>query len=315
MTTSTDTHVPVTGVQHEISAGPYRATIAAVGGSLRELVRGERSLVLSYDRDELAPGAAGQLLAPWPNRVEDGRYTFDGITHQLDITEPAAETAIHGLARWVSWEPIERAPHRVRLAHMLHGHPGYPFVLALEASYTLDAEAGLRVELRVTNAGSRRAPYGNGAHPYLTLPADTVDGCHLTVPGSRWFPTDERGIPDRGALDVAGTPYDFRKPRPIGELSINHAYTELDRDPDGRAWVRLTHPDDDTGVVLWAGSGYGYLQIYTADELAPPMRRAGLAVEPMTCPPNAFVTGENLITLEPGESMGTSWGITAGRPG
>lgn len=302
--------VPFSGHQYEISAGALRAVVTEAGAGLRELWAGERPLLDRYDADEPCPGAHGQLLIPWPNRVDHGRYSFAGRSHQLDITEVPRDTAIHGLTRWASWRLAEHEPHRVRLTHRLHGQPGYPFVLDLDVTYALDARDGLTTVVSATNVGSRPAPYGNGAHPYLTVGLPRIDDCAVTVSGASWLPTDERGIPT-GTESVVGTPYDLRKPRRLGDLAIDYAYTDLERDADGRAWARLEAPDGSATVSLWVDDTYRWLEIFTGDGLDQlERRRTGLGVEPMSCPPNALVTGEGVITLQPGATTTGTWGIT-----
>ena len=76
---------------------------------------------------------------------------------------------------------------------------------------------------------------------------------------------------------------------------------------DGLARVTLREPRG-TALVLWVDESYGYLQLFTGDPL-PDVARRSLAVEPMTCPPNAFRSGEGLIRLEPGERFVGRWGI------
>jgi aldose 1-epimerase len=191
----------------------------------------------------------------------------------------------------------------------LLGHAGYPFCLEIDAEYRVDAKTGLRVQVTARNQGSRRAPYGTGSHPYLTVGTPAVDECELTLPAARWQPADARGIPHGAPEDVGGTPYDFRTARPVEGDRLDHAFTGLDRGPDGRAWVTLAGPD--RGVRLWAGEGYQWLQVFTGDALDEQHRRRALAVEPMTCPPNAFVTGADLLVLEPGGTVRHSWGIEA----
>jgi Aldose 1-epimerase/Major Facilitator Superfamily len=159
------------------------------------------------------------------------------------------------------------------------------------------------------------APYGTGSHPYLTAGTPVVDECELTVPATYWLPTDERGIPSGPAEPAEGTAYDFRKGRAIGTTRLDHALTGLDRDGDGRAWAHLAAGSDtESGVRLWAGEGYRWLQVVTGDPLPPDLRRKALAVEPMTCPPNAFVTGHDLLILEPGQAVTSTWGITTVLP-
>jgi aldose 1-epimerase len=299
--------VPLTGIQHEISAGNYRATVTELGAGLRALHYLGRPVIGEYGPDVLPPGASGQLLAPWPNRVDGGLYSINGTRYQLDLSEPANLNAIHGLTRWDGWEAAEVSAEAVLLRHVLLGRQGYPFCLDIEAEYRLAADSGLRVSITARNAGSSAAPYGTGSHPYLAAGPPAIDGCELMLPGGLWLPADERGIPSGPVQDVAGTPYDFREPRPIAATRLDHALTGLARDAGGRAWARLS--GGETQVALWAGPGYQWLQVFTGDTLEPAHRRKALAVEPMTCPPNAFASGVDLLLLEPGDSVTHSWGI------
>ncbi|GLZ03585.1 galactose mutarotase [Actinomadura sp. NBRC 104412] len=299
---------PISGVQHVIAAGPYRAVVTEAGAGLRELERDGLPLVLSFDADEPIQVSFGQLLIPWPNRIDRGRYAYDGRIHQLDLSEPKNECAIHGLVRSSPWTLVEREPHRVRLAHRLMGRAGYPFRLDLEADYALDAERGLTVRLSARNVGTRTAPYGHGAHPYLTV-GEPIDDCAVTVTADRWLPVDERLIPSGPAVDVTGTPYDLRNGRRLGGQVIDNAFTGLRRDAAGRAWVRLTGGGRTT--ALWADAAHPWLEVVTADAAPGDRRRRGLGAEPMTCPPNAFATGIDVIHLRPGAHHTGSWGIMA----
>jgi len=299
----------LTGTQYEIAGGDYLAVVTEMGAGLRALLHRDRPLVTAYDADELPPGGAGQLLLPWPNRVDGGRYRLGDTEYQLDLSEPAAGNAIHGLTRWSSWSLARHDPHAVVLHLALLGHTGYPFRLELTVEYQLSSNSGLMVSVTAHNAGSRPAPYGTGSHPYLTAGAPAVDGCELTLPVSQWLPADQRGIPSGPPSDVAGTQFDFRAAREIGTVTLDHAFTGLERDEAGLAWAQLT--SDGTGAALWAGPGYEWLQVFTGDTLGPDHRRRAVAIEPMTCPPNAFATGTGLLTLEPGDTVTHRWGIQA----
>src|SRR6266702_2839536 len=191
----TDVIVPLTGVQYEIEAGQYRATVTELGAGLRELAFRGQPLVAGYEADELPPAGAGQLLAPWPNRVDGGRYVFGGTEYQLALTEPARGNAIHGLTRWTSWTAVQQDASTVRLRSAPHGQQGYPFSLEIEAEYCLDAGTGLQVTVAARNRGSHAAPYGTGSHPYLTVRTPSIDGCQLTLPADSWLPLDDRGLP------------------------------------------------------------------------------------------------------------------------
>ncbi|SEF49862.1 aldose 1-epimerase [Thermomonospora echinospora] len=299
----------ITGSQYEITAGAYRAVVTESGAALRELAWQERPVILSHGADEPAPAALGQLLIPWPNRVDHGRYTHDGQTYQLDISEPELDCAIHGLVRWAPWTAVEHKPDRLRLVHRLLGSAGYPFRLDLDVEYTLAADTGLTVRVTARNSGARTAPYAHGMHPYITV-GEPIDDCEVTIPGDRYLPVNDRMIPEGPAQDVTGTPYDRRKPDLLGAQQIDNAYTGLHRDEAGRAWVRLR--GGGRAVSFWQDDAQPWLEIYTADALPEGLRRRGLGVEPMTAPPNALASGIDLIHLEPGHTTTGSWGIIAG---
>jgi aldose 1-epimerase len=192
------------------------------------------------------------------------------------------------------------------MKHALQPQPGYPFSLALTVEYALSTR-GLSVRTTATNVGDEACPYGSGAHPYLTVGTETVDAVILRVPGRTVLHSNERGLPV-DAVPVEGTEYDFRRPRPIGSTKLDHAFTDLKRDQDGRARVELAGRPG-MGLTLWVDEAYGYLMLFSGDPL-PDVDRRSLAVEPMTCPPNAFRTGEALARLEPGSSFTGAWGIT-----
>jgi aldose 1-epimerase len=301
------TSIPLTGAQYRISAGDYSAAVTELGAGLREFRYRDRPVIAEYGPDELPPGAAGQLLAPWPNRIDGGRYTIDGTSYQLDLSEPEQGNAIHGLTRWVGWQEAEHTAEAVRLRYALYGSHGYPFCLELSAEYRLSATEGLHVSVTAANPGSRPAPYGTGSHPYLTTGAPVIDGCELLLPAARWLRPGDRGIPRGAPEDVTGTPYDFREPRLVAGTVIDHAFTALTTGQDGRAWAQVSSAG--VRVAFWVGQGYRWMQVFTGDALDPPHRRRAIAIEPMTCPPNSFATGIDLLILQPGDSITHEWGI------
>jgi aldose 1-epimerase len=296
------------GSQFELRCGDQRAVVVEVGGALRSYVAAGHELLDGYRAQERCTAARGQSLIPWPNRLRDGRYSFEGEEHQLPLTEPAKHNAIHGLVRWANWSAASRAEDRVTMAYLLHPQSGWPFALSLEIEYRL-ADNGLTVQTRATNVGSGACPYGAGAHPYLTLGTDTIDPLHLQAPGQRYMTSDERGIPT-GSEPVEGTDFDFLNAREVGGTQLDTGYGDLRRDEDGRARVRLTTPNGPRRVTLWLDEGYPYLMLFTGDSLPDTARRRrGLGIEPMTCAPNALQSREGLEILAPGESVATAWGI------
>ena len=295
------------GEQHELVHGERRAVVAEVGAGLRTYHVGGQARLDGYAQDEMCSSGRGQVLMPWPNRIEDGSYEFDGRQHQLPLSEAGAGNAIHGLVRWVAWRVAERGDDRVVLEHLLHPQPGYPFALALWVEYALD-DAGLTVRTTATNVGAEPCPFGSGNHPYLTLGTPTVDALVLTVPAGSVLESGDRGLPGP-AGPVEGTPLDFRAPRPIGTTRLDNAFTDLGRGADGNVRVELRDDAGGAELVLWADESYTHLQLFTGDPL-PDVARRSLAVEPMTCAPNAFRTGEGVVRLEPGASWTGAWGIS-----
>ncbi len=292
--------------QIEIAHGEQRVGVVSLGGGLRSYEAGGRELLNGFRPGERPASGRGQLLVPWPNRIEDGSYEFEGKRMQLPLSEPENGNAIHGLVRGATWNLVDHEPDRVLLDYTLEPQPGYPFAVGLSIEYALSA-AGLTVTTTAWNLSSGNCPYGAGQHPYLTLGTPTIDTLRLRVPGRVVAFSDERGLPVRSA-PVDGTEYDFRVGREIGGTVLDNAFTELERDGDGRARVLLDDAAGEAGLTLWVDESYRYLMVYTGDSHADVARR-GLAVEPMTCPPNAFRTGDSVIRLEPGESIASSWGI------
>lgn len=296
--------LPPTGSQYRIASGDQEATVVEVGGALRTYTLAGKAVVDGFGVDEMPAGGRGQHLLPWPNRIRDGRYSFAGTDHQLALTEPTRGNAIHGLVRWSNWTVTAHEADRVRVGLVLHPKPGYPFTLDLSIEYRL-GPGGLSVATTATNLGRDACPYGAGSHPYLTVGTDLVDDALLHLPASEWLRSDERGIPINGE-PVVRTPFDFLQPKRIGALVIDTAFTSL----HGNEAV-LAAPDGQRRVTLWWDRSYRWLMVFTGDTLDPSRRRKSVALEPMTCAPNAFVTGDGLRVLQPGESWTTTWGLAA----
>jgi aldose 1-epimerase len=296
--------LPATGEQFELRHDDQRAVVVEVGGALREYTVGEHDVLDGFALDERSDGGRGQPLMPWPNRLCDGRYAWDGQTLQLALNDTKFGHAIHGLVRWRNWQVLAWEPSRITFGLRLFPMTGYPFTLGLTIDYEL-SDAGLRVCARAENLGTAACPYGVGFHPYVTV-GGAIDAAQLTLPAARMLIPDERLIPV-SSQPVAGTPYDFRAPREIGSLVLDACFHQFARDDDGRARVTLTGAESD--VTVWLGDAYHYVMLYTGDTLAPERRRRALAVEPMSCPPNAFASADGVIRLEPMQTHTAEWGI------
>ncbi len=303
---------PISGTHYGLTAGDYHATIASVGASLRTLEHKGRPLVVPFDADEVRPAYRGATLAPWPNRVVDGRYSFAGTEQQLPLTEPARGHALHGLASWLDFGAVDRSGSSVTMAATIEAQAGYPHRIDIAVVFDLD-EDGLHTTITATNTGRDAAPWGTGPHPYLVAGSGHVDDWTLTLPADTVLTvTDDRLIPVANAdvASEAGGVFDFRAPRAIGDTFIDHAFTGLARDASGVATVTILSQDG-TGTEMSWDAACPWVQVHTADNPGSDAHRAGLAVEPMTCPPDAFNSGVDLIVLDPGESATAGWDIRA----
>lgn len=300
------------GRQFHLGHGNQRAVVTQIGGGLRRYEVDGRDVVDGYGARDLCPSGRGQVLAPWPNRLGDGRYEFRGRVGRAPLDEPERRNAIHGLVRWMPWVPVSMAQNALTMACRLHPQPAYPWTLDLQVTYRLGRD-GLAVSVVAANPSADEAvPFGVGFHPYLTVGVSPVDRAHLQVPARQRLVTDDRGLPTAEA-PVATTEYDFRAGRTIGPTRLDTAFSDLQRDGLGRATVVLTGPDDGHRVSLWVDESFPYLMVYTADTVdQPARRRTAVAVEPMSCPPDALRSGTDLVVLDPGARFTGSWGIVAG---
>ena len=299
--------MPPSGEQFEIEAGSQRATVTEVGATLRSYTVDGSHVLDGFEVAEPSNAGRGQILAPWPNRLEDGRYTFEGVEGRAALDEPDRGNAIHGLVRWLPWHVTSRSPSAVSFGCVLHPQPAYPWRLELSVAYSID-DAGLTVATAASSGSDTAAPFGIGFHPYLTLGSTTIDDVHVRIPARRRLEADDRGLPT-GEVEVDGD-FDFQVAKRVGRIELDTGYTDLIRSEDGRARVEVDVAGGGRGLTLWADEAFGHLMIYTGHSLEPASRRRqGLAVEPMTCPPNAFRSGSDIARLTPESGWSGSWGI------
>ncbi|KAB1503060.1 aldose epimerase [Corynebacterium sp. 320] len=297
-------------------AGDYRATIDPVGAGLHSLTFQGRDLVVSYDIASHAPGSpaphsSGAILAPWPNRTADARFTWAGHTHELPMTEAQRRNALHGLVLDKRWDVEEHRAASIALTCSI-GSP-WPWPLHMRATYALDAADGLSVTLAITNQSDEDCPVGVGFHPYLSAMGAPLDSSKLTIglgecvelEPNRLLPTGRR-LPATQTLPAAAQGL----AQPMAGIQLDHCY-------EGALGVVYCVNDNGEGVSLHPDPALRYFQIFTADPQLghgyPGVGRA-LAVEPQTCPPDMLNTGEGLRTLCPAETLTTGYRLRAIHP-
>jgi aldose 1-epimerase len=293
----------------EIRDGDREAIVTEQGANLFQVRWAGVDLLDTINEDGYSGGGGhGQLLLPWPGRVTGGAYEFEGEHYQLPITDLAHRSAIHGFTHWLTWEVEEHLADRVTLSCLLLAQPGYPFPLAFQQTYLLDHGA-LEISTTASNIGTTRAPFGYGIHPYFKTGGGTVDDSVLQVLADSYFKADDDLTPEAPAVPVDGTPFDFRQPRPVGGTEYDVTLTALGRDEEGRAVANLRSPDGSVSITCKYEEPIQFVQIFSGDTLET-HRREGLAIEPYTCPPDAFNNGVGLIRLSPGGSVTVRWTVT-----
>lgn len=296
--------------------GELRLKVSPYGASLRGLWRenapGEaESIITGYAGAKGKVGGQGDVLIPFPGRVRDGRYTFEGQTYQMERNDKDGPNAIHGFLRLVPWEVVEQSETEAAFKVSLSSgqHSGYPFSLQVLVRYTLE-DSGMTCRFTVTNTGDQSAPVGAGFHPYFTAGSATIDENILQVPFESILEFDSGILPTGRVLPVEGTAMDFREPRTIGSTAFNTCCLNPIRDSAGHLQIRLASPRSGKSLAVWMDNTFNYVVLYSGDPLPETHRRRSLAIEPMTCGSDAFNQPEwGLTTLSPGQSLAGSWGV------
>lgn len=273
------------------------------GGGTRALAVGDWHVLDGYPAGTVGSGSRGCVLLPWPNRIRDGRWTWRGTRLQLPVASPEHPNAMHGLVAWQPWQLLGAAADSATVGTTSEPRPGYPFRLAAAIDYRLAPER-LIATVRVRNVGGEPAPVGVGLHPYLAVGASAdgdLDDVELALP-ARTELVVEGGLPTGERR-----PFDGAVGR-IGERIFDTPLTDLGRDDDGWARTRLRGPAGE--LELAVDAAWPWLQVYSGDTLPAGQRRRSLAVEPMTCPPNALADDVDLIVLDVGAEWAGSWTLS-----
>ena len=301
-----------------LSFDNQRAVVSPWGASLRryflvEADGGETDILWGYSGGSQKKGGQGDVLFPFPGRVADGRYCFDGQVWQLERNDKEGPNAIHGFVRTLPWQT-----HRVdsncvafdvRLDAERYDRRGYPFSLGMRVTYSLDSE-GLSCAFAVQNVGAQAAPVGVGFHPYFTVGTALVDEAEAKIPGAGYVEFNERLVPTGTIISAVGTDWDYRDYRRIGSRRFNHCYVHLERDAGGMATASLRHAGSGRLIDIVMDRSFSAVVVYTGDAIADAPRRA-LAIEPMTCATDALNHPEwGLKRLVPEETFTGCYTVT-----
>jgi aldose 1-epimerase len=284
------------GEHFTITSGAARAAVSEVGAGLRYFAVGDTLYTEPVPDGARPPRGSGALLAPWPNRVAKGRWTWEDGTQQLPLTELPAGNAIHGLLRQTFWSVVEHTESAITLRATVAPQNGWPQPVTVAVTYSVDGQ-GLTVSTTATNEGGAPIPFGLGFHPYLRIGDTPTADCTLTLAARAQLPLTDQ-LPS-GPLAQATTTFD------LADARLDDAFGDCAL-TDGLVRHTLTGPDG--GVELWADPAFGWVQVFTPSDM--PQHGKGVAVEPMTCPPDALNSGTDLQILAPGASWTGRWGLT-----
>ena len=286
----------------ELERGGQTAVVDPIGGRVTDYRFRGRQVLAGREHPDLF-AYRGSLLAPWPNRVTDGQWSWQGQELRLPLNDPTGvDAALHGLVVDAAFSVEQTSAGSVSLSYDLQPTPGYPFALRLRVAYAL-TDAGLDCSLTAMNTGDREAPVGLGVHPYVAAPG-LVDDLVVTLPARTVLVTDDQWR-EVARLPVEEAGLDVRTGQRLGSLELDGAFTDLETDAAGRVETMLAAADG-VEVVLSAGPTCRWLVVYSGHTLPGDDRRRSIAVEPMTCPPNALATGE-VDVLPPGASLTLDW--------
>lgn len=289
-------------------SGGVTAMVSPRAASLRSLTVGGIDLVEPTAHHLQPPGMSGAVLVPWPNRVEDAEWHYEGQTLRLALTEPALGHALHGLLAGHDFTVGQRTAGSVALRARIDPSPGYPFRLEVVVGYHV-LDDGVGVAVVVENRGTGTAPVAVGAHPYLRVAAWATDDLTVAIDADHEWDLDARHIPrHRYPVPRVGPP---RAPHRIEDLPRHALYEADPGSTDGL--IHAVSAPDGRRVELHADPGLRWTQLYIEPALdTEDGTRRAVAIEPMSAPPNALRTGTDLRLLDHGESARWTWRIRLG---
>jgi aldose 1-epimerase len=301
--------------------------INPLGGGIMEYYTGQGDdridIIYGYNQGENKVGSMGDVLFPFPGRVENSKYTFEGQEYELKNVKLKDGHAIHGFVKTQEWQIEKQDPASVELSITLkkgqYQENGFPFSLKITLAYSLSKE-GMTCQAKVENIGGEKAPFGLGFHPYFSVGTDQIDEMILQIKADKLVEFDAGLKPTGKLLEVSGSDLDFNQPKRIDARVVDNCYTELKLQAHlagvkahPRGGLAETVISDGRGrtVIIWQDESFPYLQVYSADTIGDNHRRRGFAIEPQTCTGFAFnVERMGLKTLEPGEVFEGSWGAS-----
>ncbi|MDO4913898.1 MAG: aldose 1-epimerase family protein [Bifidobacteriaceae bacterium] len=304
-----------TGQQYEITFSDYSAIITEFGAALRKFTYKNEDVIVSLGQNDPIYCCEGQILVPFPGRIQNATYTFENVTYTLPMDEHDRKTALHGFGNKSYWHLVEHNPQSVTLSWRMPFLNGYPFDISVQATYLL-SDDGLHIQVSATNNDSVNAPYAVAIHPWLANglhgKGDEIDEhnaqCRLTIPANTHVIVDDMLIPTGETCSVENTKYDLRNHPLLVDQPFDDAWIDLEYDASGNTTATFTRPDG-MEVEVGGDNSIKSFQVCSATGFPEHAHPAGVAVEPMTAYGNAFNSGKYLTVLHPQETTCTNFFI------
>lgn len=298
---------------YDNESGEYVSVLPCMGGSINgmALSSGDKLVEIidgytSYKdaQDNLMTTFKGSNLIPFPNRIADGKYSFQDRNLQLPLNFPQEKNAIHGLLFNTEFKVIDKEDGEIGckliIEYTAEETEGYPYKYHQKISYSLLENHKFECKIKITNLMDHSIPVGHGWHPYFRLGESLVDNLLLKFPAEEVLDVNSRNIPTGKSKSYK----EFNEFKPIQKTVLDNCFSLPTKDE--QALISIMDHDGKMGYTIWQETGkykYNFLQVYT------PAHRKSIAIEPMTCAPDAFNNKNGLIILAPLESFSARWGV------
>ncbi|MEU9051733.1 aldose epimerase family protein [Streptomyces sp. NPDC048384] len=223
-----------------LANGGTRMKVLSYGGVVQSLEIPDRrgrlaNVSLGFDNieDYVAKSPYfGALIGRYGNRIGKGKFTLDGKAYQVNVND--GENSLHGGAQGFDKRVWDVEPFTKGSDVGLHlyytsvdGEMGYPGTLKVKVTYTLTKHGDWRIDYAATT--DKATVVNLTSHVYWNLAGEgsgTIENHQLKIDASRYTPVDSGLIPTGQLAPVAGTPFDFRRTKAIGE-DLREAHQQL----------------------------------------------------------------------------------------
>ena len=292
--------------------------MAASGTKLTNVIDG----FATPEEFKAAKGARCWIMAPFANRIPQGKYLFEGIEYQLEPIPPR-DQVIHGFAAYQNFtlSKVRNESDFIEAIFVTKNirpgvFKGYPFALDVYVSYKLEKNK-LSVKITGSNVGDNVLPFSPGWHPYFKTSDEGIENLILTIDAENIIIMNDALIPldgEEAYAKIEDFPqYNFasnkdEKSRIINSRILDFCYAGLKRKHDGYYRASIFNPS--TGLKINVFQKEGFFLIFSGDSL-PSRKRESIALEPMRFLTNAFNRKEfsEDIKIHPGESSTFEFGF------